>query len=71
MTTKSGLHALVWKEGSWFVAQGVEVRVASQGKNKIEAIKNLEEAVALYFADEKVSPKKSFSKLELATLQYA
>lgn len=49
LTTKSGLHALVWQEGKWFVAKGVEINIASQGKNKKEALENLEEAVALYF----------------------
>ncbi len=71
ITTKSGLHALVWQEGKWFVAKGVEINVASQGKNKKIALKNLEEAISLYLEDEKVIPKESLSNLELTTLQYA
>lgn len=35
-TLKKGYHALVWKEGGWYVARGVEIEVASQGKTKIE-----------------------------------
>ena len=71
LITKSGLHALVWQEGKWFVSKGVEINVASQGKNKKEAIDNLEEAISLYLENEKVSPKYSYSNLELANLQYA
>lgn len=51
---KSGLHALVWQEGKWFVAKCVEVEIASQGKSKQQAVANLEEALHLYFADEKI-----------------
>lgn len=45
----SGLHVLVWKERTWFVAKCVEVEIASQGKTKEEALRNIEEAVSLYF----------------------
>lgn len=62
---QSGLHVLVWREGNWFVARCVEVEVASQGKTKKEALKNIEEALALYFEDEKVSAPPSLSDLEL------
>jgi len=47
--TQKGINALVWKETNLFVAQGVEIDVASQGKSKAEALKNLEEATELYF----------------------
>lgn len=53
------------------MAKGVEINVASQGKNKKIALKNLEEAISLYLEDEKVIPKESLSNLELTTLQYA
>ncbi len=46
-----GYSALVWKEGSLFVAKAVELEVVSQGKSKTEALKNLEEALELYFED--------------------
>jgi len=62
---KSGLHALVWREDTWFVAKCVEVEVASQGKSKQEALRNVEEALALYFENEKVSAPPSLSNLEL------
>jgi len=40
--------ASVWVEGEWYVAQCLEVDVASQGKTEQEALLNLEEALELY-----------------------
>ena len=65
---KSGLHVLVWKEEKWLVARCLEVEVASQGRTKKEALKNIEEAIELYFEDEKISPPAGFSQLELYDL---
>jgi predicted RNase H-like HicB family nuclease len=41
--------ASVWREGDWYVAQCLEIDVASQGKTAEEALENLKEAIALYF----------------------
>ncbi len=41
--------ASVWQEGDWFIAQCLEVDVASQGVNEQDALENLKEALALYF----------------------
>ena len=41
--------ASVWQEGEWYVAQALEVDVASQGESEEEALANLREALALYF----------------------
>ena len=43
--------ASISHEGKWFVAQCLEVDVASQGKSEDEAIDNLREALELYFED--------------------
>lgn len=43
-------NAVISKEGDWYVAQCLEVDVASQGKTKDEALKNLNEALLLHFA---------------------
>ena len=48
----------VWKEDKYFVALCLNVEVSSFGKNKIEAIKNLKEAVELYFEDENIEIPK-------------
>ena len=74
---KFGINALVWSEGAWYVAKAVEVEVASQGKTAKQALINLQEALELYFADEKVPPANVnvFSGLRLEKLfpsiQYA
>jgi predicted RNase H-like HicB family nuclease len=39
----------VQREGDWFVAQCIEVDVASQGKTEEDALSNLREALELYF----------------------
>ena len=39
----------VYKEGDWYVAQALEVDVASQGETVDEALANLREAVELHF----------------------
>jgi len=46
---KRTFTATVWQEGDWFVAQCLEVDVASQGRTEAEALDNLREALELHF----------------------
>ncbi|BDC50113.1 HicB family protein [Bryobacterales bacterium F-183] len=46
---KRPFAASVWREGDCFVAQCLEVDVASQGETEEEALSNLKEALELYF----------------------
>jgi predicted RNase H-like HicB family nuclease len=46
---KRTFSASVWREGDWYVAQCLEVDVASQGESEDEALQNLREAIALHF----------------------
>ncbi len=46
------LHSVVWKEDKWFVAKALEVEVTSQGKTEQQALKNLKEALELYFENQ-------------------
>lgn len=46
---KRPFAASVWREGDWFVAQCLEIDVASQGVTEDEALANLTEALELYF----------------------
>lgn len=48
------LTAAVSQEGEWFVAQCLEVDMASQGRSVEEARSNLVEALALYLEDDSV-----------------
>ncbi len=53
------LTAIVTKEGKFFVAFNPDTGVASQGKTKKSALKNLKEAVELFFEDDPVGfPEK-------------
>ena len=49
MSMKRPFAASVWREGDWFVAQCLEIDVASQGETEDEALSNLKEALELYF----------------------
>ncbi len=46
---KRTLTASVWREREWFVAQCLEVDVASQGASEEAALMNLREALELHF----------------------
>jgi predicted RNase H-like HicB family nuclease len=43
-------RASVSREGRWYVAQCLDVDVASQGRTAASALRNLEEALALHFS---------------------
>jgi len=43
ISMKRNLNATVWQEGKWFVAQCLEIDVASQGITEKKAIENLRE----------------------------
>jgi predicted RNase H-like HicB family nuclease len=46
---KQKFTASICQEDEWFVAQCVEVDVASQGKTEAEALENLRDALGLHF----------------------
>jgi predicted RNase H-like HicB family nuclease len=46
---KQTFTASVWREEQWYVAQCLEVDVASQGESEAEALANLREALELHF----------------------
>jgi predicted RNase H-like HicB family nuclease len=52
---KQTFTASVWQEGDWFVAQCLEVDVASQGETEEEALTNLKEALELHFEPPRVT----------------
>jgi predicted RNase H-like HicB family nuclease len=61
---KQTFSARVWREEDWYVAQCVEVDVASQGRTEKEALVNLREAVELFF-----EPPTATSPPRLTTLE--
>ena len=51
-------NVIIQKEEDWYVAKCVDNNVASQGKTIEEALKNLKEAIELYYENEEpVIPK--------------
>lgn len=46
---KQMFTASVWREGEWYVAQCLQIDVASQGGTEEEAVRNLQEALELHF----------------------
>ncbi|MFL5734470.1 MAG: type II toxin-antitoxin system HicB family antitoxin [Chloroflexia bacterium] len=46
---KQTFSASIWQEGEWFIAQCLEVDVASQGETARKALDNLREALELHF----------------------
>ena len=46
---KQAFTASVWHEGEWYIAQCIEVDVASQGATEDEALDNLRDALELHF----------------------
>ena len=49
MTKKQTFTASLWQEDGWWIAQCLQVDVASQGKSEDEALENLAEALELHF----------------------
>ena len=54
----------VWKEGDWFVAQCLEVDVASQGESEEQAMTNLREALELHFEPPRATITPQVRKVE-------
>ena len=73
MVAKKTLPAVVWKEGNLFVAKFVGVELASQGKTKKEAVKNLSEALDLYLDSEGIKAPSSNipQNIEVEDIVYA
>ena len=46
---KFNLQNIVWREGKYYVSQCLNVDISSFGKTKKESLKNLGEALDLYF----------------------
>ena len=61
---KRSFSASVTREGAWYVAQALEVDVASQGLSENEALNNLREALALYFQPPMANPLPKIRRVE-------
>ena len=70
---KLNLKNIFWKEGKYYVAQCLNVDVSSFGKTKVEAMKNIKEALDLYFEDANISKVRKINRPVIIEqkLQYA
>lgn len=62
---KQKFTASVWREGNWYVAQCLEVDVASQGTSEDEAIENLREALELHFEPPRPTVMPQMRRIEI------
>ncbi|MDQ6812324.1 MAG: type II toxin-antitoxin system HicB family antitoxin [Bacteroidota bacterium] len=66
---KVPLKNVVWKEGEFYVAQCLNVEVSSFGDSKEEALKNLQEALDLYFEDMPVNDALRIDQVEIISTE--
>ncbi len=64
------LQHIIWKEDKHFVAQCLNIDVSSFGDTREEAVANLEEAVSLYFEDEKDKNIMQVEQLEIISSKF-
>lgn len=67
------IKSIVWKEDKHYVAQCLNVDVSSFGKTEKDALKNLNEALALYFEDTRLSKIKKITSpaIHSSSFKYA
>ncbi len=69
MIRKIALKNIVWKEENYFVARCLNVEVSSFGTTKQEALKNLHEALDLYFEDMPLENALSIENPEIVSAE--
>ena len=62
---KHTFSARIWQEGDWFVAQCLDIEIASQGETESEALANLTEALELHFEPPQATILPTVQKIEL------
>jgi predicted RNase H-like HicB family nuclease len=62
---KQKFTASILQEDEWFVAQCIEVDVASQGSTEDEALENLRDALELHFTPPVASVSPQIRSLEI------
>ncbi len=62
---KRTFTATVWQEGDWYIAQALELDVASQGLSEEEALANLREAIELSLESPMPVPEPKIRRIEI------
>ena len=65
---KISLKNVVWKEGKHYVAQCLNIDIASFGTTKKDALLKLDEALQLYFEDTKSPKLQKIERPEVVTI---
>jgi predicted RNase H-like HicB family nuclease len=65
---KKGLKTVVWKEGKYYVARALNVEVSSFGTTKSDALRQLREALELYFEDAPKARVLTIERPQVVTL---
>ena len=63
---KQKFTASIWQEDEWFVAQCIEIDVASQGKTEGESLENLRDTLELHFTPPVATVAPQNRSLEIA-----
>lgn len=58
-------NAVIFQEEKWFVAQCLEVDIASQGETEEEALENLNDALLLHFTPPVATILPQIRRIEL------
>jgi predicted RNase H-like HicB family nuclease len=70
---KVSIKSVVWKEDKYYVAQCLNVDISSFGETRKEALANLDEALELYFEDQKEPKVTTVNRPQIVSqsLKYA
>ncbi|MBI2645190.1 type II toxin-antitoxin system HicB family antitoxin [Candidatus Uhrbacteria bacterium] len=66
---KINLKSVVWKEGTYYISQCLDVDVSSFGQTKKEALAMLREALELYFKDVPIFKKAEVKNPVIASVK--
>jgi predicted RNase H-like HicB family nuclease len=64
---KRKFTASIWREGKRYVAQCLEIDVASQGRSETAALKALADALALHFASAVATAKPKLRSVTITS----
>ena len=62
---KQTFTASISQEGDWFVAQCLEIDIASQGETEEQALANLSEALELHFEEPSATVTPQMRRVEI------
>ena len=65
MTMKKDFSVTIWQEDEWFIAQCLDIDIASQGVTEEEAVENLRDALKLHLTPPLATNLPHVRKIEL------